>query len=468
MKQITHRSRIWLNAILGLTLLGILASMGITMLTHKQEWWNMIYPFPLLLVTPTVLYFVRNSVFKRPSKKKLREEDIEANRIVGITYQGKGMLDMAFEKFRQCPVDNTTKPLLYDLAGDYEKEGMFDKALEVYKYIQKHDDKYEGIALKISLLESGQTSRHTQDKGQEDPSDTLILDGKPDMSTVGRYEIMEELGMGAMGMVYKGKDPKINRVVAIKTVRFSDDGDSSDGEEVRQRFYREAEAAGGLTHPNIVTIYDVGEEDDIAYIAMEYIEGTSLAKYAKKPNLLPLRKIIRYMVMICNGLDYAHKHHVIHRDIKPANIMLLKNDTIKVTDFGIARMTTSSRTQTGVILGTPNYMSPEQVAGGKADGRSDIFSLGILFYQLLTGELPFKGASIGVIMHNIGKTPHTPPQQYNPKIPKACITIIDKALSKDVNKRYQSVHTLGQHLTMIGQRIDQLMAQKSKEGKALS
>ena len=122
MKQITHRSRIWLNAILGLTLLGILASMGITMLTHKQEWWNMIYPFPLLLVTPTVLYFVRNSVFKRPSKKKLREEDIEANRIVGITYQGKGMLDMAFEKFRQCPVDNTTKPLLYDLAGDYEKE----------------------------------------------------------------------------------------------------------------------------------------------------------------------------------------------------------------------------------------------------------------------------------------------------------------------------------------------------------
>jgi serine/threonine-protein kinase len=201
---------------------------------------------------------------------------------------------------------------------------------------------------------------------------------------------------------------------------------------------------------------------------MEYIEGMSLAKYAKKSNLLPLRKIIRYMVMVCNALDYAHKHHVIHRDIKPANIMLLKNDTIKVTDFGIARMTTSSRTQTGVILGTPNYMSPEQVEGKKVDGRSDIFSLGILFYQLLTGELPFKGASIGGIMHNISKTQPTPPQQYNPKIPKACITIINKALEKDVNKRYQSVHTLGQHFTLIGQRIDQLMAQKRKKDEALS
>ena len=147
--------------------------------------------------------------------------------------------------------------------------------------------------------------------------------------------------------------------------------------------------------------------------------------------------------------------------------MLLKNDTIKVTDFGIARMTTSSRTQTGVILGTPNYMSPEQVEGKRVDGRSDIFSLGILFYQLLTGELPFKGASIGAIMHNISKTPPTPPQQYNPKIPKACVTILDKALEKDVNKRYQKVSTLGQHLTIIGQRIDELMTQKRKQSKAL-
>ncbi len=465
MKKIAQKSKMWLGAIWGLALGVMLTGTGMSIFTRQYGWMNMAYPALGLALGCTVILFIRGSISRGGSPKKLTQEHVEANRLVGIAYQGKGLFDLAFEKFRQCPFDDKMKLLLYDLAGDYEKEEMLDKALEVYRYIQKYDDQYEGIALKISLLESGLTSQDLQDSGNDYSSDTLILDGKPDMSTVGRYEITEELGMGAMGLVYKGQDPKINRIVAVKTVRLDDEEDSS-SEEVRQRFYREAEAAGGLSHPNIVTIYDVGEEDDVSYIAMEYLEGESLVKYAKKPNLLPLRKIIQYMIMVCDALDYAHKNDVIHRDIKPANIMLLKDGTIKVTDFGIARMTTSSRTQTGVILGTPNYMSPEQVEGKKVDGRSDIFSLGILFYQLLTGELPFKGASIAAIMHNISKTPHVPPRQHNPKIPKACIAIIDKALEKDVNKRYQRASAFGKHLAMISRRIDELMAQKRKQGQA--
>lgn len=464
MKQAKQKSRKWLSALLGLSLVGSFAGIGMFMVTHQQLWMNTAYPFLLLAVICIVIFFIQGS---GSPKKQLSEEDIETSRIVGITYQGKGMLDLAFDKFRQCPVDDKLKPLLYDLASDYEREQLFEKALEVYKYIQQHDNTYEGIALKIGLLEKRLGGQgEVQDSGDQNPSDTLILDGKPDMPTVGRYEVLEELGMGAMGMVYKGTDPKINRTVAIKTVRFSDEEDSNESEEMRQRFYREAEAAGGLSHPNIVTIFDVGEDDEVAYIAMEYLEGTTLEKYGKKPNLLPLRKVVHYLGMVCNALDYAHKHKVVHRDIKPANIMMLKNGKVKVTDFGIARMTASSRTQTGVILGTPNYMSPEQVEGKKVDGRSDIFSLGIVFYQLLTGELPFKGESIAVIMHNISKKPHIPPQQHNPKIPKACVTIINKALEKDITKRYQTVSDFGKHLAMIAQRIDQLVARQKAPDSA--
>ncbi len=466
MKQIAQKSKMWLSAIWGMALGVMLTGIGMSIFTRQYSWMNMAYPVLGLALVCTVILFVRGSVSRGGSSKKQTQEDVEANRLVGIAYQGKGLFDLAFDKFCQCPFDDKIKPLLYDLAVDYEKQEMLDKALEVYRYIQKHDDQYEGIALKISLLESGLTSQDLQDSGNDYASATLILDGKPDMSTLGRYEITEELGRGAMGMVYKGQDPKINRIVAIKTVRLDEEEETSDSEEVRQRFYREAEAAGGLSHPNIVTIYDVGEEDDVSYIAMEYLEGESLVKYAKKPNLLPLRTIIQYMIMVCDALDYAHKNNVIHRDIKPANIMLLKDGTIKVTDFGIARMTTSSRTQTGVILGTPNYMSPEQVEGKKVDGQSDIFSLGILFYQLLTGALPFKGASLAAIMHNISKTPHVSPRQHNPKIPKACIAIIDKALEKDISKRYQRASAFGKHLAMISRRIDELIAQKKKQGHA--
>ncbi len=213
-----------------------------------------------------------------------------------------------------------------------------------------------------------------------------------------------------------------------------------------------------MSHPNIVTIFDAGEEHDLAYIAMEFLEGEDLEKHTKKESLLPMRKVIDYVADIADGLDFAHQRGIVHRDIKPANIMLLTSGVVKITDFGIARITASSQTQTGVIKGTPFYMSPEQFSGEKVDGRSDIFSLGTMTYQLLTGELPFKGDSPSALMHQIMNVAPSDPRKFNPKIVKPLVLVINKALVKDREKRYQRASQMAAHLREIGKKIDALVA----------
>jgi tRNA A-37 threonylcarbamoyl transferase component Bud32 len=289
------------------------------------------------------------------------------------------------------------------------------------------------------------------------PDETVVVQevfqSKP---SLGRYEILEELGRGAMGIVYKGRDPKLNRVTAIKTIRFTDDFDEEQAAKIREQFYREAEVVAKLSHPNIVTIYDVGEDLDLSYLAMEYLEGESLEAFARKDNLLSIRKGIDVTAQVCDALAYAHAHGIVHRDIKPANIMILENGLVKVTDFGIARATASSKTRTGVIKGTPYYMSPEQISGMKVDGRSDIFSLGIVFYQLLTGELPFGGENLAAIMYQITTVEPEPPTKHNPKIYKAAVAILNRALEKSLEARYQNAKQMGDHLRLLAQKLDEL------------
>ena len=289
------------------------------------------------------------------------------------------------------------------------------------------------------------------------PDETVVVQeisqSKP---RLGRYEILEELGRGAMGIVYKGLDPKLDRLTAIKTIRFTDDFDEDQAAKIREQFYREAEVVAKLSHPNIVTIYDVGEDLDLSYLAMEYLEGESLETYARKEQLLTIRKTIDVTAQVCDALGYAHSHGIVHRDIKPANIMILKNGLVKVTDFGIARATASSKTRTGVIKGTPYYMSPEQISGMKVDGRSDIFSLGIVFYQLLTGELPFGGENLAAIMYQITTVDPEPPTKYNPKIYKAAVAILNRALEKSLESRYQKAQQMGDHLRLLAQKLDEL------------
>ena len=279
--------------------------------------------------------------------------------------------------------------------------------------------------------------------------------------TLGRYEVIDELGRGAMGIVYKGEDPKIHRTVAIKTVRISDFDDSV-VDEMKERFFREAESAGLLTHPNIVTIYDAGEEHDLAYIAMEFLQGKDLEEHTKKQNLFPVRVTLSIIAQVADALEFAHSKGVVHRDIKPANIMRIdETGEIKVTDFGIARITSSSRTKTGVIMGTPSYMSPEQVSGNKVDGRSDIFSLGVVFYELLCGVKPFTGDDMTSLMYMIAREKHPSVKSINPKIPHIIEKVIDKALEKDVNKRYQKAGQMAQHLKIILKKIDEAANRKN-------
>ena len=266
---------------------------------------------------------------------------------------------------------------------------------------------------------------------------TVRIEPPSQRQRLGRYTVIRELGRGSMSVVYLGKDPTIQRFVALKTVRFDDAGDPSELVEIKRRFFREVQSAGLLSHPNIVTIFDAGDEEDLGYIAMEVLEGITLKDWCRKENLQPIKQVLELVAKVAEALDHAHSHGVVHRDIKPANIMFTKDGIAKITDFSIARITTSTKTKTDAILGTPSYMSPEQIAGEKVDGRSDLFSLGVVMFELLTGERPFQGESIASLTYQIAHKPHRPPAQVRTDLPPCCVAIIDRALSKKLDQRYQ-------------------------------
>jgi tRNA A-37 threonylcarbamoyl transferase component Bud32 len=260
------------------------------------------------------------------------------------------------------------------------------------------------------------------------------------VSSFGRYQVEGILGKGAMGIVYQGVDPKINRHVAIKTLQLSDDIHSPEFDEAKERFFREAQTAGGLSHANIVTIYDVGEDNHLGYIAMDLLTGAPLSLFTQPGQLLPTPLVYQLLIQITDALDYAHNQNVVHRDIKPANI-IYDDDLLKVTvtDFGIAYVSDNSKTRTGIIMGSPYYMSPEQILGLKVDGRSDIFSLGVTFYQLLCGHLPFEGESIATVAYQITKAKAVAVNQHNGNLPTSAMRICNKAMHKDIDKRFQSM-----------------------------
>jgi serine/threonine-protein kinase len=261
--------------------------------------------------------------------------------------------------------------------------------------------------------------------------------------TIGRYEIIGELGRGAMGVVYKATDPTIGRTVALKTMRL--DAHGLDAGEMVRRFKNEARAAGVLNHPNIVTIYDAGEHDGILYIAMEFMEGTTLQARLEETRILDAEEVLHLSREICKGLDYARAKSIVHRDVKPANIMITAQGAVKIMDFGIAKAG-GSMTSTGQVLGTPNYMSPEQVKGRSLDGRSDLFSFGVILYEMLTGEKPFAGQNVTTIIYKIVNETPAAPRDLDVSVHPGLSAIVMKALAKSPDERYQSgaelVHNL--------------------------
>jgi hypothetical protein len=263
---------------------------------------------------------------------------------------------------------------------------------------------------------------------------------------LGRYRLLGEIGRGAMGVVYEGIDPAINRPVALKTVRLDLAVPPAEKEELRGRLLREAQSAGQLSHPNIVTIYDVGSQADVHYIAMEFLKGYTLERAVQKKMSLNYKIFAKLMIQVCDALEYAHSNELVHRDVKPANIMVLDNFKVKVMDFGIARVMNSNMTQTGVALGTPSYISPEQLSGHGVDRRSDIFSLGVVMYELLTKEKPFAGESINKLIYNILNSAPRRPTQLDTNIPEPFDAVCLRALEKDPKKRYQYATDLSRDL----------------------
>jgi eukaryotic-like serine/threonine-protein kinase len=267
------------------------------------------------------------------------------------------------------------------------------------------------------------------------------------LTKAGRYQIVRELGRGAMGVVYEGFDPVIGRTVAIKTMLL-EGLSGSEYEEYKKRFQREAQAAGVLSHPNIVTVHDFGEDNGVLYLAMEFLKGMSLQDLLGHGKVLPIEGIIRLYDQVCSALDHAHAHQVVHRDMKPANIMVLENGSVKVTDFGIARVLSAGTgmTRVGQVVGTPSYMSPEQVRGLPVDGRSDIFSMGVILYLLLTGRKPFDGPSLTTVIYKIVNEEPAPPSSVDQTIHPNLSAVVAKALAKDPNQRYQTCGALAADL----------------------
>lgn len=330
----------------------------------------------------------------------------------GTDFLAAGRLEPAFAEFRRCEPTETLGTVMYKLSLAFEEQAKPERAEAVLQWMKRTQgpDKEKKLSL-------------------NDP------DGTP--QRLGRYVIEKKIGRGAMGAVYLARDPRINRPVALKVIPIEKEFEDEELEEARLRFFREAESAGRLTHPNIITVFDAGEDKHLAYIAMEYLPGLQLTHYTDPKKLLAPKKILELCARTADALDYAHNQGVIHRDIKPANLLYdLRADMLKISDFGVARLTDNNRTKTGIVLGTPMYMSPEQLGAEDLTGHSDLFSLGVTLYELLAGEVPFKATNIAVLMTKITSEDPVPVSNRRAGIPPSVDAVLSKALAKRPENRF--------------------------------
>jgi serine/threonine-protein kinase len=335
-----------------------------------------------------------------------------------------GRLKEAWALYRQLPPAVALLPELYDLACALATHGGPDEAADLFHRIAQVDNEFRDVAQR--LVRADHAAPEDDERARMPPS-------------IGRYQLLEPIGRGAMGNVYLGRDPLINRILALKAIDLTMGYDHAEVESTAESFLREATIAGSLSHPNIVTIFDVGQTDGLAYIAMEYVRGHHLSEFAAADRLLPVDTVLDLVSRAADALDYAHRRNVVHRDIKPANIMYdsLSNN-LKLTDFGIAKLIDVNRTRTGIVLGTPAFMSPEQLEGKNVNGHTDLFALGVSLYQLLTGLLPFRGASMTNLMFVIANEPHQSVTTVRSDLPKWLDEVVDRALAKNPADRFES------------------------------
>jgi serine/threonine-protein kinase len=489
---------------------------------QKGVWIKVVYPC-LALVVPVGLVAALRLTASEKVTRDVVAEKLENQKLLGLSFQEKGMLDMALATFNKLPFSEDMKLVYVNLGLDYENRGQRDKAFLVFKKVFDVDPRFENVAQRMERLSQAGASASvfaaptariagaptpgpatpvsrtpafgptevevapgelptelapatfvpqatppartgqalppasaSSVQARTAPLAPTVRTSGPAMTSTpipggplapgsrfGRYEVERHLGRGGMGDVYLVHDTVINRKAALKTIRPDADLDAQQVIEMRQRFYREARTAGKLTHPNVVTVYDVGEDLGMSYIVMEFVEGQTLAQWMKKQRF-SVPQIKHVIVLAGAGLDYAHENGVFHRDVKPDNIMLTKTGTVKVMDFGIAREVESSLTKTGSVMGTPAYMSPEQVNGKKIDARSDVFSLGVILYELLTGRKPFAGDTMPSLMFAILQENPPEPSTVDAKVDPAWDAILEKALAKNRDERYLTVRDFTQ------------------------
>lgn len=351
-----------------------------------------------------------------------------------------------------CQNTEAVVSLTYDIAVQQERKRQYGAATATYQQVVALRPRYKDAARRADTL--SRLSEPAQVATDFSGTQSIVMPAQDGMQhsvrpVLGRYEIERELGRGAMGVVYLGLDPKIARRVAIKTLSYRE-FDNEQLVRIKERFFREAEAAGRLAHPNIVTVFDVGEENDLAFIAMDYIDGKSLDRCATEGTLLEIEEVYRIVAAVADALDYAHQQNIVHRDIKPGNIMYDQSSgQTKVADFGIARIVDDSNTKTGDMLGSPVYMSPEQLKGNKVSGSSDIYSLGVTLYQLLSGALPFTGDNIANLAYQILNKKYTPIREIRPDLSAGVVRIVNKAMQREPSKRYQQASDMADALRSL-------------------
>lgn len=353
--------------------------------------------------------------------------------------QSQDRLDEAFDELRRCPRSPLMMQKIYQLGLDFERRRKLDRASEAYQLLLDYDARYQDVRVRLERLQmlAGDYPALSPMGASDDT--ILIADTKLEKPMLGHYQLDRQIGQGAMARVYLATDSRLNRSVAIKVLSIREGYHGGDVEAIEQRFRREAEAEAQMSHPNIVTVYEAGNHGDLVYIAMDYVDGTTLEEFTDPDNLLPVGEVLGIGIQVAKALDYAHSKKIIHRDVKPSNVLYVRDDlTVKVSDFGIARISDGDQTRTGTILGTPSYMSPEQAVGGKVDGRSDLFSLGTTLYQLLSGTLPFTGDSVPSIMLQITREKHRSLSRVRPDLSRRLSKIIDTALQKNPRDRFQS------------------------------
>jgi CHASE2 domain-containing sensor protein len=488
--------------------IGLLAA-GHLLITQAMVWMHSVLPVVALAAGQGVMT-ARRLVLASAEPLDSDATGVQALRQLGLQLQSQGQHEMAWEQLRRVPLallepEQTTALLerLYELGLNFEHRGQVDRAQAVYAHLVRHNQAYRDVAQRLLRTRSAARDSVPGSAGSSQPglaagpgsaaamappasttgpyaaagqpgptgptgphiaappwpaAGTAALAATPNgmppttlqRSTLGRFRIERELGRGAMGAVYLGLDPQWNRPVAIKTMALSQEFGGEQLADARQRFLREAETAGRLRHPDIVTIVDAGEDRDLAYIAMELLSGHDLTRYTRPGHLLPVPQVLHLTARVAEALAYAHKQGVVHRDVKPANVMIdPARDQVKVTDFGIARITDSSKTRTGAVLGTPSYMSPEQLAGRRLDGRSDLYSLGVMLFQLLTGHLPLRGESMAALMYAIANTPAPDVRTVRPELPQTLAEVVALALEKRPEIRYADGHQLALDLHTV-------------------